>query len=113
MAQTNLTIRIDEGIKHEAEILFGRIGLNMSSAINVFFRQAVREQAIPFELKPYNDYYSGENLKRLKQSMAQSERGETISFTMAELTAMEDGEIPKRAKDFLKKHKEARNNAKS
>jgi DNA-damage-inducible protein J len=105
MAQTNLTIRIDEGIKHEAEILFNKIGLNMSSAINVFFRQAVREQAIPFELKPYDDYYTGDNLKRLKRSIAQSERGETIAFSMSELEAMEDGKIPQRAIDFLNKHK--------
>jgi len=105
MGQTNLTIRIDEGIKREAEILFNRIGLNMSSAINVFFRQAIREQSIPFELKPYDEYYTGENLARLKRSMAQSERGETITFTMSELKAMETGEIPQRAIDFLSKHK--------
>jgi DNA-damage-inducible protein J len=105
MAQTNLTIRIDDGIKREAEILFNRIGLNMSSAINVFFRQAIREQAIPFELKPYDDYYTGENLESLKRSIAQSERGEVISFTMTELKAMEDGEIPQRALDFLEKHR--------
>lgn len=36
MAQTNLTIRIDEEIKKEAESLFNEIGLNISSAINVF-----------------------------------------------------------------------------
>jgi DNA-damage-inducible protein J len=106
MAQTNLTIRIDEDIKRDAETLFNRIGLNISSAINVFFRQAIREQSIPFELKPYDDYYSGENLKRLKRSIAQAERGETISFTMDELFAMETGEIPQRALDFLAKHKE-------
>ena len=55
MAQTNLTIRIDDGIKHEAELLFNKIGLNMSSAINIFIRQALREQSIPFELRPYDD----------------------------------------------------------
>jgi len=105
MAQTNLTIRIDESIKKEAETLFNRIGLTLTSAINVFFRQAIRTQAMPFELRPYDDYYTGENLKRLKRSIAQSERGETISFTMAELEAMEDGEIPQMALDFLAQHK--------
>ena len=65
MAQTNLTIRIDEGIKQEAEVLFNNIGLNMSVAINIFFIQAIREQAIPFELKPYDNYYSGARLKRV------------------------------------------------
>ena len=105
MTQTNLTIRIDEKLKRDAETLFSRIGLNMSSAINVFFRQAVGAQAIPFELKAYDEYYTGENLERLKRSMEQSERGLTISFTMDELEAMADGEVPQRALDFLEKHK--------
>ncbi|MCL2006793.1 MAG: type II toxin-antitoxin system RelB/DinJ family antitoxin [Treponema sp.] len=106
MAQTNLTIRIDENIKQEAETLFSKIGLNMSSAINIFFRQAIREQCIPFELKPYEDYYTGENLKRLKRSIAQSERGQIITFSMAELEAMEKGKLPQKAINFLEKHKE-------
>ena len=106
MAQTNLTIRIDENIKREAENVFDKIGLTMSAAINVFFRQAVRAQAIPFELKAYDDYYTGENLSRLKRSIAQAERGEVITFTMAELEAMENGEVPQRALEFLATHKE-------
>ena len=105
MAQTNLTIRIDEELKRDAESLFNKLGLNMSSAINVFFRQAVGAQSIPFELKTYDDDYTGENLKRLNRSIVQSERGQTISFTVAELEAMETGEIPQRALDFLEKHK--------
>jgi len=106
MAQTNLTIRIDEELKHEAETLFTRMGLNMSSAINVFFRQAVGSQSIPFELKVYDDYYTGKNLEKLKRSTSQSERGLTINFTMSELEGMEKGEVPQRALDFLEKHKE-------
>lgn len=90
MAQTNLTISIDEDIKREAENLFNKIGLNMSSAINVFFRQAVREQAIPFELKPYDDYYTGERLARILHSKDQAEKGEIITKTLAELEAMEN-----------------------
>ena len=90
MAQTNLTIRIDEAVKQEAEVLFSRIGLNMSSAINIFFRQAIREQSIPFELKPYDDYYTGARLDRVLRSIGQAERGEVVTKTMAELEAMAD-----------------------
>jgi len=90
MAQTNLTVRIDDNIKREAEILFNKIGLNMSSAINVFFRQAVREQAIPFELKPYDDYYTGARLDRVIHSIGQAERGEVVTKSLAELEAMEN-----------------------
>ena len=110
MGQTNLNIRIDEDIKREAETLFNRIGLNTSAAINMFFRQAIRKQSIPFKLKPYDDYYTGENLARLKRSIEQSERGEIITFTMNELIAMETGEIPQRALDFLKERKGERAN---
>lgn len=88
MAQTNLTIRIDENIKQEAELLFNRIGLNMSAAINVFFRQAIREQAIPFELKPYDDYYTGARMERIMHSIAQAERGEVVTKTLTELEDM-------------------------
>ena len=90
MPQTSLTIRIDENIKREAESLFNKIGLNTSSAINVFFRQAIREQAIPFELRLYDDYYTGQRLERILRSKAQAEKGEVITKTLAELEAMEN-----------------------
>ena len=90
MAQTNLTVRIDEDIKRDAEILFSRIGLNMSSAINVFFRQAIREQAIPFELKAYDDYFNENNMKRIRHSIEQAKAGKVVIKTLAELETMEN-----------------------
>jgi len=108
---TNLTIRIDETVKADAESLFNRLGLTMSSAINVFFRQAIREQAIPFAVKDktadekYDEYFNPHNMKVLEESFAQAEHGEMIWFTMDELLAMEDGEIPQRGIDFLNKGK--------
>ena len=50
MAQTNISIRIDEDVKKDAEALFAKLGLTLSSATNVFFRQAVRTQGIPFQI---------------------------------------------------------------
>ena len=90
MAQTNITVRIDEDIKRDAEVLFNKIGLNMSSAINVFFRQAIREQAIPFPLKVYDDYYNEHNMKRILHSIEQAKAGKVITKTLAELEAMEN-----------------------
>ena len=77
MAQTNLTIRIDEELKHEAEALFSKIGLNMSSAINVFFRQAVGSQSIPFDLKVYDDGYHTRVKSRLENFRALQEEAES------------------------------------
>lgn len=51
MAATNLNIRTDKAIKEQAEQLFNELGLNMTTAINLFLRTAIREHGIPFELK--------------------------------------------------------------
>ena len=48
--QSNLNIRLDSNLKKEAEELFKSLGLNMTSAINVFLTQSVKEQKIPFEI---------------------------------------------------------------
>jgi len=103
----NVTIRVDEAVKQEAEALFGKLGMSMSGAINVFFRQAIREQAIPFRIhaqtagERYSDYFNPHNMKVLMESIAQADRGEVIAFTMDELKAMEGEGVPQRALDFL------------
>ena len=51
MATTNLNIRTDKAIKDQAEEIFNELGLNMTTAINMFLRTVVREYGIPFELK--------------------------------------------------------------
>ncbi len=43
-----VTIRVDRDLKERAEGLFDRLGMNMSTALNVFLRKAVDEEAIPF-----------------------------------------------------------------
>lgn len=50
MANTNVTIRMDEELKKQAEDLFSALGLNMTTALISFIKQSVREQRIPFIL---------------------------------------------------------------
>lgn len=50
MSTTNVTIRMDKELKMQADELFAALGLNMSTAMGVFCRQAVRLGKIPFEL---------------------------------------------------------------
>lgn len=47
----NLCVRIDPELKAQAENLFSDLGMNLTTAITVFFRQAVRENRIPFEIR--------------------------------------------------------------
>ncbi len=51
METTNLNIRTDKHIKAEAEKIFEALGMNMTTAINIFLRQSIRENGIPFEVK--------------------------------------------------------------
>ncbi|MCL2539169.1 MAG: type II toxin-antitoxin system RelB/DinJ family antitoxin [Oscillospiraceae bacterium] len=47
---TNVSIRLDAKLKKQAEELFSDLGLNMTTAMTMFLRQAIRNQGIPFEI---------------------------------------------------------------
>lgn len=46
-----LNIQVDEKVEKEAEKLFSDFGLDMSTAINIFLRQSIRENCIPFSIQ--------------------------------------------------------------
>ena len=47
---TNISIRMDTELKEQADLLFSELGMNMSTAFNIFIRQALREGGIPFRI---------------------------------------------------------------
>ncbi|MDR1134566.1 MAG: type II toxin-antitoxin system RelB/DinJ family antitoxin [Clostridiales Family XIII bacterium] len=47
---SNVSFRIDTDIKNQADRLFAELGLNMTTAFNIFLRQTVREGSIPFSI---------------------------------------------------------------
>lgn len=48
MKSVNITVRVDEDLKKQADSLFNELGMSLSTAFNVFLRQSVREQQMPF-----------------------------------------------------------------
>lgn len=50
MSQATFSVRMDDTLKNQFEILCNDFGMNMSTAINVFARAVVRERRIPFEI---------------------------------------------------------------
>lgn len=50
MSQTNVNIRMEETLKQQFDHLCNELGLNMSTAINIFAKAMVRQQRIPFEV---------------------------------------------------------------
>ena len=47
---SNVSFRIDRKLKEQADNLFSSLGMNMTTAFNIFLRQSVREGRIPFEI---------------------------------------------------------------
>lgn len=47
---TNISIRMDAGLKARADALFAELGMNLSTAFNIFVRQSLREGRIPFDI---------------------------------------------------------------
>lgn len=50
MTQSNISIRVDNKTKEQFDSLCNELGLNMSTAINLFVKTAIREKRIPFEI---------------------------------------------------------------
>ena len=92
MAQTNISIRLDEDVKKEAEALFSKLGLTLSSATNIFFRQALRTQGIPFSLSAApisSKQQARKNFgEAFKVAQQQSVLNGTNDITMDEIDAM-------------------------
>lgn len=47
---TNISIRMDARLKEQADELFAELGMNISTAFNIFVRQSLREGGIPFDV---------------------------------------------------------------
>ena len=50
MTTTNINSRMDSDLKAQADALFGELGMNLSTAFNIFVRQSIRDGGIPFEI---------------------------------------------------------------
>lgn len=89
MAQTLVNIRMDEEIKAEMEKTCKELGITMSTAFNIFARKMTREKRIPFEVS-IDPFYSETNIKAIKESIKQLEKGKVVRKTLEELEAMEN-----------------------
>ncbi|MDR2924152.1 MAG: type II toxin-antitoxin system RelB/DinJ family antitoxin [Treponema sp.] len=83
MAQVN--IRIDDDLKVRADNIFEELGLNMTTAFNMFIRQTIRQGGIPFEVTTKKDaFYSAENMKILRKSIQEAEEGKLTAHELIE-----------------------------
>ena len=65
MATVNMSIRMDTELKKQADAMLADMGLNMTTAMNMFLRQVVRQGKIPFEIA--TDIPNDETLAAMKE----------------------------------------------
>jgi DNA-damage-inducible protein J len=81
MAQ--ISLRVDDEVKQNAEKTLDTIGLSMSAAINIFLKTVARENRIPFELSA-DPFCSESNIRYLEQKVADYKAGK-LEFAEHEL----------------------------
>lgn len=74
----NLTVRVDDDLKRQAEEVVADSGLTMTTAINAFLTEVVRSNGIPFALQA-DPFFSAENQRRLRIAKERMEqKGGTV-----------------------------------
>jgi DNA-damage-inducible protein J len=73
----NVTIRLDRDIKENAEKLFNDLGMNLSTAFNIFARQSLRQGKIPFEI--FDPFYSAKNQAELQRRISDMAAGRNMT----------------------------------
>ena len=53
-----VNVRVDENIKRDVEKLYDSLGMNISTAVNMFFRQCLIEQGLPYQPKAKHRHIS-------------------------------------------------------
>ena len=91
MAQSVLSVRIEEDIKKKFDRFCNDAGLNPSIAVNMFIRATLRQRKIPFEISgEYDPFHSKTNKDRLLKAVKDANDGKNmITKTFEELEAME------------------------
>ena len=86
---TQVSFRIDETVKSDAESLFSNLGMSLSTAINVFLRQSIVQRGLPFAVRE-DPFWSAANQTHLERAAADYERG--ANFSRHELVDIADGQ---------------------
>ena len=70
MAQTTVSVLMDDALKKEFDNVCTDLGLSMTTAITMLAKKMTREKRLPFEVS-IDPFYSDENMARLRKSIAQ------------------------------------------
>ena len=84
---TTINIRVDENVKKQANALFEDLGLDMSTAMNLFLRQAISYGGIPFEIRKLNaaTLEAIDEVRRIRNGELKAKRYNNVDEMFADL----------------------------
>ena len=87
MSKTSMSIRLDSEVKEQAQQVFNHLGIDMTTAINIFLRQAIQYQGLPFNVRLDENRKLLQVLTDLDQNRNMSQSFESVSDLMEDLRA--------------------------
>ncbi|SNL75710.1 type II toxin-antitoxin system RelB/DinJ family antitoxin [Streptococcus pneumoniae] len=87
MSKTSMSIRLDSEVKGQAQQVFNNLGMDMTTAINIFLRQAIQYQGLPFDVRLDENWKLLQVLTDLDQNRNMSPSFESVSDLMKDLRA--------------------------
>ena len=87
MSKTSMSIRLDSEVKEQAQQVFNDLGMDMTTAINIYLRQAIQYQGLPFDVRLDENRKLLEVLTDLNQNRNVSQSFESVSDLMEDLRA--------------------------
>ena len=86
MTQSTITARVDEKDKARFDAFCSNVGLNTSTAINLFVKAVLRENRIPFEITQATDpFFSESNMTYVKKSVKELREGKGTAHELIEV----------------------------
>jgi DNA-damage-inducible protein J len=85
MAQTTFSVRMDSEVKQQFDAFCSDVGMNASTAFNMFARATLRERRLPFDVTTETDpFYSESNLAHLRRGVAALNAGRGVDHDLIE-----------------------------
>ncbi|HGP9407966.1 TPA: type II toxin-antitoxin system RelB/DinJ family antitoxin [Streptococcus pneumoniae] len=87
MSKMSISIRLDSEVKEQDQQVFSNLGMDMTTAINIFLRQAIQYQGLPFDVRLDENRKLLQALTDLDQNRNMSQSFESVSDLMEDLRA--------------------------
>ncbi|VNG46381.1 addiction module antitoxin, RelB/DinJ family [Streptococcus pneumoniae] len=87
MSKMSMSICLDSEVKEQAQQVFSNLGMDMTTAINIFLRQAIQYQGLPFDVRLDENRKLLQVLTDLDQNRNMSQSFESVSDLMEDLRA--------------------------